>query len=72
MSLRITRVRNNHNEPYELLEAHIDPKHNDIVLSGFGITKRQTKQISNWFIKAVAQLERKRRANEPIKPKRHD
>lgn len=36
-----------------LLEAHIDPKHKDIVLGGYGITKKQAKEIIEWMTKAV-------------------
>ncbi len=44
--------KSKHGETY-LLDAHIDPNHKDIVLNGFGIKKKQAKQIRNWLTKAL-------------------
>ena len=39
-------------------EAHVDPRHNDIVFNGYGITRKQAKQIRDWLTEALRKTKR--------------
>jgi hypothetical protein len=45
-------------DPYDIFEAHVDPKYKDIVINGYGITKKQAKQIRDWLTKAMREVKR--------------
>lgn len=44
----------------EIFEAHVDPKHRDIVINGYGISKAHAKQMRDWLTKAIRETGRKK------------
>lgn len=50
----IHEVRVSHlSEPTTLVEAHIDPKHGDIIVNGYGVKKKQAKALRDWLTRAI-------------------
>lgn len=39
--------------PVTLVEGHIDPKHKDIVINGYGVKKKQIKALRDWLTQAM-------------------
>lgn len=39
-----------------LLDIHVDVKHKDVVLNGFGITKIQAKKLRDWLTLALKEI----------------
>lgn len=39
--------------PVTLVQAHVDPKHQDIVLNGYGIKKKHAKALRDWLTQAM-------------------
>ena len=42
-----------------LVEAHVDPKWKDIVMNGYGITKKDAKKLRDWLTQAMRHCGRK-------------
>lgn len=40
-----------------LVEAHVDPKHRDIVVNGFGISTVSAKRLRTWLNHAIRATE---------------
>lgn len=36
-----------------LVEASVDPNHNDIVINGYGVKRKQAKELRDWLTKAL-------------------
>lgn len=45
--------------PRELVDIVIDPRYNDIVLNGYGITRVQATKLHKWLEKALIKTKRK-------------
>lgn len=43
-------------DTYPLVQAAVDPKHKDIVLNGYGVTKKQAKKLRDWLTKAIKEI----------------
>ena len=41
-----------------IFEANVDPKYKDIVINGYGVSKKQAKQLRDWITKAIRQVKK--------------